>query len=605
MKKRNLVVTFVLTALLSLSLSWWRPAHVFAATFSVNSVLDASDNIPGDGLCDDGLGHCTLRAAIEETNSLGGTNTINFAIAGSGVHTFTPASDLPQITGPLTIDATTQSGSSCGTLVPASLPASSNTQHTLKIQIDAAAVSKGLDIGSDNVTIKGFVINSASTQQIYIATDNNTIECNYLGTNVAGNDVGSATSGGLYDQGTNGNVVQNNLISANSYGISTSSHATVQNNLIGTTANGLAALPNDNNGVSANGSTIIKHNVIAASTSAAGIGTFGSSGASITGNLVGLNLAGSPLGNHGDGISLFSGSNITVGGATASDRNVIAANNGNGIHIYSNCNGSGAYSSTVIGNYIGTKTDGTISEGYGNQRAGIEVNEYNGSCGTIYKQLIGGDAAGQANVIAGNTNEGILVHQDVNHDVFSVSILTNSIFGNGSIGIDLAADSGSDGDVDTDQGPNSINDLLMSYPTQVSNYYINHPVVNTASLSGNQLAVNYDFNANAVLDSEDGTSLRTTDLAGYRLDFYVNDTATDGLYEGYSQGSRHIGSFIVDGSTSGASHTFTTGLTLSAGQTVNATATVLWKVIDEPSGGGCGERRVGNGPPYSLQDGCG
>jgi CSLREA domain-containing protein len=39
------------------------------ATFVVNSTLDAGDTAPGNGVCDDGAGHCTLRAAIEETNS--------------------------------------------------------------------------------------------------------------------------------------------------------------------------------------------------------------------------------------------------------------------------------------------------------------------------------------------------------------------------------------------------------------------------------------------------------------------------------------------------------------------------------------------------------
>ena len=34
----------------------------------VDSALDAPDAVAGDGVCDDGTGHCTLRAAIDETN---------------------------------------------------------------------------------------------------------------------------------------------------------------------------------------------------------------------------------------------------------------------------------------------------------------------------------------------------------------------------------------------------------------------------------------------------------------------------------------------------------------------------------------------------------
>ncbi len=43
---------------------------VQAASFTVNSTIDAVDANPGDGSCDDGAGNCTLRAAIMEANTL-------------------------------------------------------------------------------------------------------------------------------------------------------------------------------------------------------------------------------------------------------------------------------------------------------------------------------------------------------------------------------------------------------------------------------------------------------------------------------------------------------------------------------------------------------
>lgn len=49
---------------------------VRAAGFTVTSVADAGDSSPGDGVCDDGTGQCTLRAAIEEANALPGADTI-------------------------------------------------------------------------------------------------------------------------------------------------------------------------------------------------------------------------------------------------------------------------------------------------------------------------------------------------------------------------------------------------------------------------------------------------------------------------------------------------------------------------------------------------
>ena len=48
-----------------------------AATFAVTSPADAVDANLGDGVCDDGTGDCTLRAAIMETNALPGPDAIN------------------------------------------------------------------------------------------------------------------------------------------------------------------------------------------------------------------------------------------------------------------------------------------------------------------------------------------------------------------------------------------------------------------------------------------------------------------------------------------------------------------------------------------------
>ena len=77
-----------------------------AATFSVNSILDTTDSNIGDGACNDGSGNCTLRAAIEEANSTGAADTIEFAIApfDGSVKTITPATALPYITETVTID---------------------------------------------------------------------------------------------------------------------------------------------------------------------------------------------------------------------------------------------------------------------------------------------------------------------------------------------------------------------------------------------------------------------------------------------------------------------------------------------------------------------
>ena len=60
-------------------------AHA-ASTFTVNSTADEPDASPGDGRCASSpSGACTLRAAIMEANALGGTSTIDLAVAGTHV----------------------------------------------------------------------------------------------------------------------------------------------------------------------------------------------------------------------------------------------------------------------------------------------------------------------------------------------------------------------------------------------------------------------------------------------------------------------------------------------------------------------------------------
>lgn len=59
-----------------------------AATFNVNSFADTQDINPGNGVCADSSGQCSLRAAITETNALAGADVINLP---AGTYTQGPA----------------------------------------------------------------------------------------------------------------------------------------------------------------------------------------------------------------------------------------------------------------------------------------------------------------------------------------------------------------------------------------------------------------------------------------------------------------------------------------------------------------------------------
>jgi CSLREA domain-containing protein len=72
-----------------------------AATFTVNNSFDVVDAAPGNGVCETapGNGVCTLRAAIQEANSLAGVDTI---ILSPNTYLLTQVTELT-ITGDLTI----------------------------------------------------------------------------------------------------------------------------------------------------------------------------------------------------------------------------------------------------------------------------------------------------------------------------------------------------------------------------------------------------------------------------------------------------------------------------------------------------------------------
>jgi CSLREA domain-containing protein len=85
-----------------------------AANFVVTSTANTTDISPGDGICDDGSGSCTLRAAIVEANSLPGADTIDLAVGGTyilvtpdtsyGACNFGTFSGLPAINSTITIN---------------------------------------------------------------------------------------------------------------------------------------------------------------------------------------------------------------------------------------------------------------------------------------------------------------------------------------------------------------------------------------------------------------------------------------------------------------------------------------------------------------------
>ena len=76
------VASLLVSALFFTASQFVQTTHA-AGPFTVNSLADTPDAAPGNGICADANGACTLRAALSEADSLLGEETINFSVTGT------------------------------------------------------------------------------------------------------------------------------------------------------------------------------------------------------------------------------------------------------------------------------------------------------------------------------------------------------------------------------------------------------------------------------------------------------------------------------------------------------------------------------------------
>jgi CSLREA domain-containing protein len=250
-------------------------------------------------------------------------------------------------------------------------------------------------------------------------------------------------------------------------------------------------------------------------------------GVKIEGNFIGTDAAGqADLGNGFEGVLLNAGMNNIIGGTTPEARNLISANEDDGVEL-----GSGARSNKLEGNLIGTKKDGTSALGNG-------VGEFKNDGVDIFdsNNTIGGATPGAANTIAFNGTDGVRVSQP---DTTGNRILRNSIFSNGDLGIDLHDDGRTDNDPkDPDTGANNQQ---------------NFPVLSSVKTSGGKTTINGEL---------DSTPSKT-----FTLRFFANPLGED-------EGKKFLGQkSVTTGSGGKVSFTFTPSQAVPGGQNVTATAT--------------------------------
>jgi len=116
----------------------------------------------------------------------------------------------------------------------------------------------------------------------------------------------------------------------------------------------------------------------------------GSNNDTVSGNFIGVDVAGSTSSGTGTAVYVLAANDTTVGGTLPADRNVIGAE---GVYL------SGANSNNVQGNYVGVDKTGTIAL---TPAPSVGIASDSGSY-----NLVGGAAAGAGNVVGAWSNSGI------------------------------------------------------------------------------------------------------------------------------------------------------------------------------------------------------
>lgn len=410
-------------------------AGFFPSTASANIYQVTNTNNSGAG---------SLRQAIIDANNHSGLDSINFNISGcSGICTIQLASGLPAISSPVFIDGLTQSGAGAGDLWGGS-------GHTLLIEIDGSLLSasqNGFNLFADGCTIRGLVINQFPSNGILVMGSDNTIETNYIGTdrygvaNLGNGGSGVRIVGGDYNTIGGNGAGAGNLISGNDlHGVSIERNSSddaagniVQGNFIGTDVDGVQGIRNAETGVIVSDAT---WNTIGGDGPNEGNLISGNSGYgvlisgkdtynnTVQGNYIGTTRSGTvsvyELGNGLDGVVIADGNNSTIGGDQSNDANLISGNGGDGIRV----TGADAASNDLYGNLIGTDVNGSASIPNGGH--GVRIQS-----GAKYTH-VGGDVAGQGNLISGNDESGV--------SIFNAGSDFNVVSGN-LIGTDAAGTS--------------------------------------------------------------------------------------------------------------------------------------------------------------------
>lgn len=339
-------------------------------------------------------------------NVISGNPSFGLNIAGSSLNSYQSSNNIIQ-----------------GNLIGTDATGTLNRGNTFNVQIvdsynnilggnteSARNIISGAKSATDNTVGTGIAIEGP-------ASYGNRIIGNYIGTDITGTQsIPNARGGVLILYGAHNNdigtdaVGEGNIISGNGqYGVYLQGNTedpvvsnSIKGNYIGVDVTGNAALPNsagvmmltgENNNNSIGGTTATSKNVISGNTTV-GIAIASGNNNQIIGNYIGTNALGTIAVPNNYGINIEDGNN-TIGGNAAGSRNIIS---GNTIGIY--IGQSASSGSIVIGNYIGLNASGNAALP---NTTGIAL------AASSTNSTIGGTDSLERNVISGNSTNGISV----------------------------------------------------------------------------------------------------------------------------------------------------------------------------------------------------
>jgi titin len=468
--------------------------------------------------------------------------------------------------------------------------------------------------GASGNAIANDVIGFANQAGVVLdGSSGNMLSGNLVGVAASGAAIANAGPGIWVRDASSGNLVSGNVIGNNGAGnflggvqldgAGTTAN-TIRNNIIG--LNGAAAAPNGDgvlieNGATGNlvgGPTRASANLISANNNDNVALFSGANGNVVQSNFIGTNASGTgpaPRQSFSSEVDINSASGNFIGGVGAG--NVISGDAGTtGLQII------GASGNGVYGNFIGTDLTGTVAVTNG---VGVAIGG-TGIGGGAQNNIVGGPSPGLANVIAGNTNVGVVLlgagttgnvvqgnrigiglnaaplpngtgivietgasnnlvggtapgagnfidFNTGNGMVIGTSasdtttlgnaVLGNSFFGNGGLGIDLSNDGVT---ANTAGGPHS-------GPNDLQNF----PVLNLAHLAGTAVII--------------GGTLNSQANTLFRVEFYASSQADP---SGHGEGQFFLGYAIVSTDSSG-NGSFAVALSFAGapGTVISATAT--------------------------------